>query len=93
MWNRNLKFKVGDLVIIKGVESMFGFTHIEEGSVGVITELLCDTLDHAIDSYFFDYTVLIGGREYFLFEEEIETFFSPCVACECDPCDCNWGLL
>jgi hypothetical protein len=92
MYEKKLKFNIGDLVTIRGGEYMFGYTHIQGGAVGVITELLYDTTDQSQDSYFFDYTVLIEGKEYFLFEEEITIYFDPCTACGCDPCDCNWGV-
>ena len=91
MWQKKLKFKIGDLVTIKGVEYMFGYSHIKEGAIGVVTELLFGVDGEPADSYFFDYSVLIEGKEYLLFEEEIEAYFMPCDACECDPCDCGWG--
>lgn len=91
MWNKKLKFKIGDLVTIKGMQYMFGYSHIKEGAIGVITELLLGLEEEPINSYFFDYCVLIEGKEYLLFQEEIEVYFAPCDSCGCDPCDCGWG--
>jgi len=46
-------------------------------------------------SFFFDYLVLVNGTEIMLFEEELREYpidYKPCVACDCDPCDCEWGI-
>ena len=89
---KKLKFKIGDLVIIRGVHYMLSYSQIKEGSIGIITERLFGFDGEPVNIYFFDYCVLIEGKEYFLFEEELEIYFVPCDACECDPCDCGWGI-
>ena len=85
------RFKVGDLVTVVGLDNMFGFEYMQNGTVGVVTELLYGCLDDDKDDYYFDYRVSINGAEYSMFEEELESFYKPCSSCECDPCDCGWG--
>ena len=90
------KFKVGDLVVIKGFYFILGYSAAREGQLGIISEVFNysepDT-DRFID-LLFDYVVLIGDEEMLMFEEEVEAIsnFDPCSSCGCDPCDCNWGL-
>jgi len=94
---KELKFKVGDLIKVFGI-SMFPFyKDLEDGACGVIIEALDDNDDtnpEKIPSFFFfDYIVLINSKEYFMFEEEMRLYEDDyCDACECDPCDCNWGI-
>lgn len=86
------KYKVGDLVVIRGLQILTGYMHIKDGEMGVIIRLL-DSEESAA-TFFFDYVVLIKGEPIHLFEEEIHKYqapFNPCPSCECDPCDCGWG--
>tara|TARA_R100000808_G_C2151313_1_gene160287 strand:+ start:2664 stop:2960 length:297 start_codon:yes stop_codon:yes gene_type:complete len=89
------KFKVGDLVTIKGFYFIVGYSSIADGEPGVISEVLRhDPTQNKFVNLFFDYAVLVGDDEFFVFEEEVTAFdpeFNPCDSCYCDPCDCDWG--
>ena len=87
------KFKVGDLVVIEGLKMITGYMHIEDGEMGVIVKVISDEESPAV--FFFDYVIMVGGGPLHVFEQEIIKYiqpFSPCPSCECDPCDCSWGI-
>lgn len=91
------RFKVGDLVRIHGMTNISFYTSIENGSCGVVTEVLPEYLhDKPFDeSFFFDYKVLVKGQIYFMFDDEMTEYREeddPCESCECTPCDCDWGI-
>ncbi len=92
------KFKVGDLVVLTGLDGVIGYKHIINGELGVIVEVISlpvPEMPLSMVSFFFDYLVLVNGTEIMLFEEELREYpidYKPCVACDCDPCDCEWGI-
>jgi len=91
-------FKVGDLVMLTGLELIIGHRHVKNGAVGIVTEVLVVPVDQRVPSilnFWFDYMVLVNGSEIMLFEEEVKPFledYNPCDCCGCDPCDCDWGV-
>ena len=89
------RFKVGDLVMIKGFYFVVGFSGVSEGQLGLVSEVLeyNDDADRYLD-LLFDYVVLVGDEQVLMFDEELESVpknFKPCSSCGCDPCDCDWG--
>lgn len=91
------KYNVGDLVILNEfqlISSMQGFESENEDRIGVVTEILTarDERYEFFISLYFDYVVLVEGERIMVFEEEIDPFVVFCESCECDPCDCDWGI-
>lgn len=86
------KYKVGDLVRVYGLELYYFYNYVKDGTIGIVVEVL--SFDETLNFFYFDYKVLINNEEYYVFEEEMQHFYNPnaCEACECDPCDCNWGI-
>lgn len=91
----NKRFKVGDLVLVKGFYFILGYSNFKQGQLGIISEVLEPTEDeeNKFLDLIFDYLVLVGDEELLMFEEEITDIkdFNPCSSCGCDPCDCDWG--
>ena len=91
------KFKVGDLVTVCGLEGFSFYSYLKDGSCGVVTEVLpLPGPDKPYsETFFFDYRILIDGQEYYIFEDEMKEYQPTvefCESCECDPCDCHWGI-
>ena len=91
------KYKVGDLVSVVGLEGFSFYSYMKNGSCGIVTEVLPipgPSVPYS-ETFFFDYRILIDGEEYYIFEDELKDYEEStefCESCECDPCDCHWGI-
>ncbi len=93
------RFKVGDLVTLKGLQFVVGkhpyVVNYHDGEVGVVTEILPEETTEVsgifTGTFFFDYCIMIGEHQIFVFDDELSPFPEFCHGCDCSPCDCDWG--
>lgn len=90
------KFKVGDLVKVVGIDGFSFYMDMKDGDCAIIIDVLPPPTTNSVysEGFFFDYRILVNDHEFYIFEDELRPYedSSFCESCECDPCDCHWGI-